>query len=631
MGLATALLLLITPHATAAQAPAAAAVECSAEAVGEAVAVALAASCDQDVEVVDARTETDALFALADGRLRWERSVGASGRPTEWTVIGAGKKHSTAGYGFAGERRVGPCTRTNARRAPARTRNVSPGSSAGSRSSTASSQRTSSRRRSPRTAPSRSSAAREPWGIRRAGGGPQDVVVRLRRPLGRAPGTSSRGSGAGLCGWAMEAVRHHYGRAGSRGPRRVDARTGPGRGGRGCTTCGTARFGADASVVVVIDRAPRVDALWTSMPASQCLIGAGRPVLRSATPRLQAQVSQPDGLSAGARFAVHRLEDGAIVWESPAGLPMASGSTHSLTVPTGLLADGEVYVWSAVAVGTKGARAPCVLRDADRPRPTHVCPHRHACRGMPAVYREEEIAGQVGLAGRSSSGTEARPASRPTATRSTTTPCTWKPLRVSRWASLRRRPVCTPLPFSPWMWRLHEPGPALHVPGRHTAVTSVVAQWRFDEGSGLVAADGSGQGNDLVLSGEDLWAGGVLAELAGDTNDHGLRFDGLTDTASSAGPVVATIDSFWVSAFVRPDVADGAAVAVSQDGEFGSGFALGLAQGEECPSTTGHAGPSRWRTRTAWASRQRPPWGRPPSRRGSGRRSSECMTRPTTG
>ncbi len=590
-GLATTLVLLMAPHASAAPAPASAAVdECRVAVAGEAVAAALAATCGQDVEVLDARTATDALFAAPDGTFRLERSIAASGAPTEWTVIRAGKKHSAAGYGFTGDRRVGPCT-TEERPACART-----------------------------------DTQRIAWefgGLSALDGlGEADVVSATFS----AYSTRSSKCGAGAVGayvapavdrrtsWSGSA--HRWGAllgrplgspelvcAGERWKRFdvttavravvAEGRTTVGLGlaavDEKCTTCGTARFSADATLSIVIDRAPQVDAAWTTAPDTQCVTGAERPTVRSATPQLRAQVSDPDGTSTSARFAVHGLADGALVWESPVGLPMPSGSTHSLTVPGGLLADGQAYSWSVTAVDVAGrpsAPVSCELL-VDLVPPT-VAPTVTPVEGMPAVYREDTVSGRVGLAGAfvfgdgGSSGVVSYRYS-------------FDSDGMHRAAAPGEQVSFTPSTAGSHFLMVQSVDAAgATSPVRTYRFTvgaapagSVVGAWRLDEGSGLVTADGSGRGNDLALSGEDLWTGGIFSEFGGDPSDHGLRFDAPTDAATSAGPVVATDGSFWVSAFLRPDVADRTAVAVSQDGTVVSGFTLGLQQGADCQTPSG--------------------------------------------
>jgi hypothetical protein len=592
VGLLAALLMLVAPHAAATplSAPQTAAADQCRDAVdGEAEAAALAATCDQDVEVLDARADADALFAAPDGTFRFERSVSASSSSTEWTVIRAGKKHSSAGYGFTGDQRVGPCVKGErpacARKDTQRIAWEFGGlseldgiSEADVVSATFSADNT----RSTQCGAGAIGAYVAPAVDRRTtwSGSADRWGALVGRPLG-APELVCAGERSKTFDvtTAVRSVVVDGGTSISLGLAAVDER---------CTTCGTARFGADATLSIVINKAPRVDAAWTTMPDTQCVAGAERPTIRSATPQLRARTSDPDGTSTSARFAVHRLADGALVWESPAGVAMPSGSAHAVTVPDTLLVDGQAYAWSVTAVDTAGRESDPVSCEllVDLVPPA-AAPTVTPVEGMPAVYREDVLSGRVGLTGafvfgdggasgvvsyKYSIDSDAIHLPAAPGEQVAFTPTTAgqhflmvQSVDAAGWTS----------PVRTYWFRVGAP------------VAAVVGSWGLDEGAGLVAADGSGRGNDLALSGEDLWTGGVLAEFAGEATDHGLRFDEATDVATTAGPVVATDGSFWVSAFLRPDVVDGTAAAVSQDGTVVSGFTLGLRRDADCQTASG--------------------------------------------
>jgi hypothetical protein len=110
------------------------------------------------------------------------------------------------------------------------------------------------------------------------------------------------------------------------------------------------------------------------------------------------------------------------------------------------------------------------------------------------------------------------------------------------------------------------------------------AFWRLNEGAGAAAADSSGNGNTLTLSGP-AWTTGPFADFGLDPTDRALRFDS-SDVGSTTGPVVETDTSFSVMAFVKLDAATNVHAAVSQDGVYTSAFKLGhTAFG--CPNPTG--------------------------------------------
>ncbi len=87
-----------------------------------------------------------------------------------------------------------------------------------------------------------------------------------------------------------------------------------------------------------------------------------------------------------------------------------------------------------------------------------------------------------------------------------------------------------------------------------TARAELVAQWRFDDGSGTTAADSSGNGNDGVLEGGATWVAGQLGGA--------IQFDG-----SSARVVAANIPldnrSFTVTMWVNPVLYTGEQVVFS--------------------------------------------------------------------
>ncbi len=93
--------------------------------------------------------------------------------------------------------------------------------------------------------------------------------------------------------------------------------------------------------------------------------------------------------------------------------------------------------------------------------------------------------------------------------------------------------------------------------------------WTFDEGSGTTAADSSGGGHPLTLTGGAGWGPGLIGP-------HSLSLSGAGQYAQSAGPVIDTTQSFSVSAWVNLANTNGYQTFVSQDGNQVSGFYLQL-------------------------------------------------------
>lgn len=93
-----------------------------------------------------------------------------------------------------------------------------------------------------------------------------------------------------------------------------------------------------------------------------------------------------------------------------------------------------------------------------------------------------------------------------------------------------------------------------------------VGTWTLDEGSGAVAHDSSGGGHDLALQNGPAWVPG--------RSGSALQFDGVSQSAQTATPVVDTAGNFSVAAWVQLTGTDHFATALSQDGTTTSGFFL---------------------------------------------------------
>ncbi|MEU7755424.1 LamG-like jellyroll fold domain-containing protein [Micromonospora sp. NPDC049171] len=92
------------------------------------------------------------------------------------------------------------------------------------------------------------------------------------------------------------------------------------------------------------------------------------------------------------------------------------------------------------------------------------------------------------------------------------------------------------------------------------------AWWHLNEPTGVVGTDASGNGHSLYLA--------PGAAFHREVRDGGVRLDGTSGVAYTAGPVVAGDASFTVSAWVRLAGAGRDAVAVGQDGQHTSRFRL---------------------------------------------------------
>lgn len=96
------------------------------------------------------------------------------------------------------------------------------------------------------------------------------------------------------------------------------------------------------------------------------------------------------------------------------------------------------------------------------------------------------------------------------------------------------------------------------------------AHWNYDEGSGTVAADSSGHGQDQTLDSGATWTAGRIGPNA-------LALNGTaTGNATTTGPVADTRSSFSVSSWVKLNSTTGFQTVASMDGSNVSGFYLQL-------------------------------------------------------
>ncbi|MFD9939830.1 LamG domain-containing protein [Nonomuraea sp. NPDC059023] len=92
--------------------------------------------------------------------------------------------------------------------------------------------------------------------------------------------------------------------------------------------------------------------------------------------------------------------------------------------------------------------------------------------------------------------------------------------------------------------------------------------WAFDEGTGAVTADLSGNGRPATLRGATAWETSRTPESV-----TALSLD-AAGHAATEGPALRTDQSFTVSAWAKPADSQGAGTVLSQDGARSTGFAL---------------------------------------------------------
>jgi len=89
---------------------------------------------------------------------------------------------------------------------------------------------------------------------------------------------------------------------------------------------------------------PNTASNQSTVPATACVSGAGRPWVNTTTPTLQAVVSDPDGGSVSGNFEVWPIGGSGSAW-SGTSAAVTSGGTAAKAVAAGVLANGGTYSW----------------------------------------------------------------------------------------------------------------------------------------------------------------------------------------------------------------------------------------------------------------------------------------------
>lgn len=349
------------------------------------------------------------------------------------------------------------------------------------------------------------------------------------------------------------------------------------------TMAGWKRYRYDARLSVVYNRAPSTPTLLAvANPAvTTCASGSSAPWLRPqpGLTRLSAKLSDPDGDNVRGIFELY--EGGSRRWTTTS-TAQASGATHSVTIPQSFAwKDGATYQWRVQGRDTSNRTGPvksCEFRvDMTNPEPPVVTP----VEGQPAVYLEDETTAAVGLTGRFALGNGGsadvvryRYSFNNTALDKTVTAGTNSAGTVAHTPSFAGEHTLYVQ--------------SVDRAGNHSSLTTysfgVSANepiiWRFDEGTGEAAADTSGQ-YPLSLGGSTSWTPGPSSLPGGDTAV--LTGSGSGMVHSPTGPLLATDESFTVSALVRLDNRGSTATAVSQSNADISAFELGFLKDSACP------------------------------------------------
>jgi hypothetical protein len=347
------------------------------------------------------------------------------------------------------------------------------------------------------------------------------------------------------------------------------------------------RYAWDASFSVTYNRAPYApSSARTTGPDTGCVVGAGRPYIRSTTPVLRAVVHDPDGGNVHADFAIVSAANPAqVVWD-PGALPaQGNGAEHAIQVPAGLLHDGGQYRWLVVGIDPQGRSGPtvaCEFTVDTTPPPT---PTVTAVAGQQATYAENTVRGGIGQPGLFRFAAAGA------------TDVSYYLFSLNSQALNQSAPADTPqIVITPTqvgtqtlaVQAVDHAGNTSPVQTfRFTvAFAGISDAWQLDEASGAVAANVANVASPLTVSAGVTRTDGVVAELGGDPGDRALVFDAPGDTAGTSAPVVRTDASYSVMASVRADQVGATATAVSQDGTVVSGFELGVSSTGCAPATS---------------------------------------------
>lgn len=144
----------------------------------------------------------------------------------------------------------------------------------------------------------------------------------------------------------------------------------------------------DPKASVTYNAWPTVTARST-VPATSCVTGSGRPLVNSLTPQLKATVSDADGTAMTVTFEWWTLTGTSPIGSASVG-SVVSGNTATVTVPAGAFDEGSSYRWRVKAFdGTAGSDVPtsfCELTVYDTAPPVAGC-----VKGAPSDFNGDGV------------------------------------------------------------------------------------------------------------------------------------------------------------------------------------------------------------------------------------------------
>lgn len=308
-------------------------------------------------------------------------------------------------------------------------------------------------------------------------------------------------------------------------------------------------------------------------PSTACATSSSTPaVINDATPKLQAKLTDPDGSNAELRGRFEVYDGSTLAWSTLTSTKVVSGTTVYAT--TGTLGNGKTYRFRVRAEETisvttvSGWSAWCYVKiDTSKPPPPSV-----TSADYPRFDPDNAVA--YGGVGQQGSFTLVAGASDVVGYYYQLNAGPWRSVPVTAGASASVNLV--PDQFGINVLHVYTKDSAGNQSVTHDYDFNVargsapIGVWHFDEGSGTVVADSSGNGHHATLG-----AGAVLSPHVGRVGGS-AAFDGSGGAASTSSALVDTTKSFTVSAWVRL-AANGTGAyrgIVSQNGTRQKGFML---------------------------------------------------------
>jgi hypothetical protein len=335
------------------------------------------------------------------------------------------------------------------------------------------------------------------------------------------------------------------------------------------------KFANNPTLIVDYNSVPSPPTGLSTDPGLPCVTGANRPVIPTATPTIRARLADPDaGQLVGARFEWW-VTGGSKIGERVT-TKIASGSTHTATVPAGTFASGGTYSWRVRGEdGTDvSSFAGWCEFTVDLNAPTSMPAVASATYPATPPDADPIYRGAINIAG---SFTFSPGPGDTDVAAYVYSLNVFPPTTAVTAAGTPKTATVTLTPTTDGLNTLYvrsrdaagHLGPVYGYQFYVRPVTMPVGQWRLDEASGTTAADVSGSNQTATATGGVSWTAGRVSGAA--------QFNGTDGVLGTAQPVLRTDASFSVAAWVRLDGTFAHFTAVSQEGTRQSGFHLGYA------------------------------------------------------